>query len=543
MTTAFSDTTGGKIFNFIIGREKKKHSHGDASREVFETVVFVVVLVLMLKLFVAEAFVIPTGSMASTLWGDQVKVTCPECGEVFPVSASPREGVRAAPSQATCQNCGYTFTIKNAADSNSGDRVLVAKYEYHIRPPKRFDVPVFRFPEYPYSKAELSAMNYIKRLVGLPGETIAIYKGDLYRTTTLTYSGRSAQVDPKDLWRLRWPKKLDENELGRENPRDGTWYSPLRDYTFTNDPEAVALFEANGFDPIRKDPDEILAVRRLVFDFDKQPASLSGINRTRWHPQMGANDGWTDATGGFKHDGQASGWLVYHHVDPGWETAGAQIRQPSEITDHLAYNSGQRGNFWVPDLIVECKAEFAADTDKLTLELNKGGDRFQAVFDAGVCRLYRIALSSPTTPTLLAEQKTGIKSGRYSLRFANVDSRLTVWVDDRPLKFGPTADYPPPSHTHFEKTDYDKNEPARIGATGNVTVSKIQLWRDIYYTPGDYQTGDVETHYVQPGHYWCLGDNSASSSDGRTWGLVPERLMLGRAVVVYWPPSRIGVIK
>ena len=36
----------------------------DAFREVVETVVFVIVLVLLLKTFVAEAFVIPTGSMA-----------------------------------------------------------------------------------------------------------------------------------------------------------------------------------------------------------------------------------------------------------------------------------------------------------------------------------------------------------------------------------------------------------------------------------------------------------------------------------------------
>jgi signal peptidase I len=543
MSTAFSDTTGGKIFNFVIGREKKKHSHGDASREVFETVVFVVVLVLMLKLFVAEAFVIPTGSMASTLWGDQVKATCPECGQMFPVSASPREGVRVAPTRATCQNCGYSFAIKNSIDSNSGDRVLVAKYEYHIRPPKRFDVPVFRFPEYPYSKSELSAMNYIKRLVGLPGETIAIYKGDLYRTTALTYSGRSAHVDPKDLWRIRWPEPLTPDEPGHRT-RDGmAWYSPSRDYTFTNDPEAVALFESGGFEPIRKDPDEIMAVRRLVFDFDKQPSSLSGVNRTRWHAQAGASDGWADAAGGFKHDGQASGWLVYHHVEPYWESAGPQIHQPSEITDHLAYNTDRSTPYWVPDLVVDCRAEFTSATDKVTLELNKGGDRFQAVFDAGVCRLYRIALSDPTTPVLLAEQPTKIGAGRYDLRFANVDSRLTVWVDDRPIKFGPAADYPPPSRTAFDATTYDKNEPARIGATGAVTISKIQLWRDIYYTPGDYQTGNVETHYIQPGHYWCLGDNSASSSDGRTWGLVPERLLLGRAVVVYWPPSRVGVIK
>src|ERR1700726_1372933 len=60
----------------------------DAKREIVETVVFVVVLVLLLKTFVAEAFVIPTGSMATTLWGYQKVVDCPKCGESFPVNCS-----------------------------------------------------------------------------------------------------------------------------------------------------------------------------------------------------------------------------------------------------------------------------------------------------------------------------------------------------------------------------------------------------------------------------------------------------------------------
>src|SRR5207247_2346546 len=57
----------------------------DSFREIVETVVFVVVLVLMLKSFAAEAFVIPTGSMAETLLGYQVDVKCPKCGYKFPV--------------------------------------------------------------------------------------------------------------------------------------------------------------------------------------------------------------------------------------------------------------------------------------------------------------------------------------------------------------------------------------------------------------------------------------------------------------------------
>ena len=47
----------------------------------------------------------------------------------------------------------------------------------------------------------------------------------------------------------------------------------------------------------------------------------------------------------------------------------------------------------------------------------------------------------------------------------------------------------------------------------------------------------MKTLYVQPDHYLCLGDNSPESSDGRTWGLVSRRLLLGRAMLVYYPFS------
>jgi signal peptidase I len=536
MTTSFRDTTTGKIFDFIIGREKKKHSHGDPSREVFETIVFVVVLVLMLKLFVAEAFVIPTGSMASTLWGDQVVVTCPDCGEKFPVTASASQPPRRFPQVTICQNCGLEFAPSNPTDWNSGDRVLVGKFAYHIRGPHRFDVPVFKFPKEPYNAADKTAMNYIKRLIGLPGETIAIYRGDLYRTTSLKYEGRPRPDSPKDLWQY--------------------------EYTYANDPEAEKLFYAGpnapgGFEPIRKSPEEILMVRRLVFDLDRAPKSLSGVNKIRWNEDPAAPAGWSNEESTFKHTGTNLGWIRYHHVRPGSWTIDPQTRhastpvQPAQITDFLSYNvtHGYQENdstqayYWVPDLIVDCTAEFAHPEDTVTLELNKANDKFQARFDNGTCRLFRIRSTAPDKPELMAEQKTNMRAGRYALRFANVDSRLTVWVDGRPLDFGGSADYEPPNRDGFDKTTADINEPARIGATGNVTITKLSIWRDVYYTCYRGRDCGVQTFYVQPGHYFCLGDNSSSSSDGRDWGLVPERLMLGKAVVVYWPLSRIGVIK
>ena len=56
-------------------------------------------------------------------------------------------------------------------------------------------------------------------------------------------------------------------------------------------------------------------------------------------------------------------------------------------------------------------------------------------------------------------------------------------------------------------------------------------------------TTELRTMYVQPGHFLCLGDNSTESSDGRAWGLVPQRLLLGRALIVYYPFSRAGLIR
>lgn len=35
--------------------------------------------------------------------------------------------------------------------------------------------------------------------------------------------------------------------------------------------------------------------------------------------------------------------------------------------------------------------------------------------------------------------------------------------------------------------------------------------------------------------YWAMGDNSANSSDSRNWGVVPEKNIVGRAAVVYYP--------
>src|SRR5262249_41214153 len=141
------------------GKEKSKPEEPrDSLREIAETVVFVVVLVLMLKTFVAEAFVIPTGSMAETLYGYQKMVTCDKCFHTFPVNCSsevdPSDGRFRDVLGCQCPNCDHymNWTKENGPSWGSGDRVLVAKFLFdndHLWSPKRGQVFVFKFPENP----------------------------------------------------------------------------------------------------------------------------------------------------------------------------------------------------------------------------------------------------------------------------------------------------------------------------------------------------------------------------------------------------------
>ncbi len=63
------------------------------------------------------------------------------------------------------------------------------------------------------------------------------------------------------------------------------------------------------------------------------------------------------------------------------------------------------------------------------------------------------------------------------------------------------------------------------------------------YVPREYRDHiSMPRRVIPQDQFFVLGDHRSSSNDSRTWGMVPRHFIYGKAVFVYWPLDRIGVL-
>lgn len=523
---------------------KAKPKHQEGVRDTVESILFALVLAFLFRTFEAEAFVIPTGSMAPTLYGRHKETNCATCGFHIAVGASdevnPETGHLVPNTRlksAICQNCGADNPQLFDELAFNGDRILVNKYPYEFGDPTRWDVFVFKFPEEP-------DVNYIKRLVGLPGETVRIRSGNIY------------------LW-------------------DG-------------ERETIQ----------RKDPFKQKTIQIPVYDDRHAPTQLLEAGwPERWAGVKPSTDvkaigGWQDDSPGWATNAasrsytisaeaaQQERWLRYRHLlpdDGDWENieAGAKVTPRARIIgDFCGYNAYRgghapvqvdRGMYWVPDLTLNCRVnvQSVSDGGRLTLELTEGIYRYRCRIDVatGEAVLEEVNDQLGGRVAELAKATSSLKgTGIHELAFANVDDRLCLWVDNSLVKFGDGANLSVAGATASRVPTESDLCPVGVSVQGlSATVSDLVIERDIHYRANlnsglfedklaenvydplnwadVYQRQGDELDYfeiaIPEDHYLALGDNSPRSRDSRLWdeGLrtVPREFLVGKAFWIYWP--------
>ena len=82
---------------------------------------------------------------------------------------------------------------------------------------------------------------------------------------------------------------------------------------------------------------------------------------------------------------------------------------------------------------------------------------------------------------------------------------------------------------------------------GSIYINGEALADPVFSQRYYYNRGDIakegEKIIVPKDSLFVLGDNSASSKDSRYWGFVPWKNLKGKAMLIYWPPQRIRIIK
>lgn len=578
----------------------KKKPPEDGIRETIESIAMAVILALIFRAFVAEAFVIPTGSMAPTLQGRHKDISCPQCGLAYQTGASfecNQDGSLTG-SQiigATCPNCRFTQLLdlynKPNDQSFSGDRIIVSKFAYSFADPQRWDVIVFKYPG-------SARDNYIKRLIGLPNETVKVEGGNIYIKAAGADAFQIARKPPEKLNVLLQLVHNNDHpapELQKAGWRK-FWYDP--DATSEKPTAWKEADEGRAFEIAATTEWSRLRFRHIMpkfFDWDAIEAGEKLDAEDVDRPARLILDMYAYNTGAWIYTG-TSGIppAAYDPSQPIHKEFPEQDRTLQQYPEAL-------GQHWVDDLAVDCSAEVKGTTGELALELRRAGNRYQATIDVatGEAKLSIVDrdgaavdfVGDDGTKEKSPTAATSVKGpGVYRLRLSNVDHQLLLWVNGAVVKFAQPTTYESPALVAPVWTEQDAGdaEPAIVSARNvAATLSHLKILRDKYYiaTNRERDNNDYNDHAspieigavmanpeqwmttnlfaarrgvefeIPANAFMPMGDNSPYSKDARVWSM-PDRksdvppfepapvmhyvkrdLMVGKALLIYWPHS------
>jgi len=487
--------------------------------ETLESLAMALILALIMRGSVMEAYVIPTGSMAPTLLGRHAALVCPNCGYRYSRGAS-GEGPGVNLGGVYCPNDLYPATIPALTSRaralwilgyfgisvlvaagvyglgrwvyrdeqfakvasvvsclvlfylllgtlqplRGGDRILVNKLYYRLHPPERWNVIVFKSPE------DISR-SFIKRLVGLPGDRVEIANGDVIINGVVSRKPEYAQ---DAVWRLVYDDRFGAayppalNSAGTRIPAPTAWQGPAGRYR--DGPEGVVLYGAGM--PV--------------------PATEAGSQ------------------------GPVEVRFVRRALGPSGEE-----HVITDILDQSGYNQGVGQNV-VGDLRVEGECVLLGSEGSFWVGIDQDAHRYRLRLEATGAGRARAVLEVNGEPKGSADLVAGIGNPApqpwHRVELRKVDFLLEATVDGKVL--GPVDLWP----GRVEELR-SAHSGVLLGAAGlEARARRLRIERDIYYTGsvrGSDRPGRAEVR-LGPGEYFVLGDNSPDSRDSRDWRVPME---------------------
>jgi signal peptidase I/rubredoxin len=514
------------------------------------------VAVILFRTFEIEGYIISTGSMAPHLLGFHKRVVCPTCGYEFahgiPVDETGTaadttdDASRERPGEVRCPNCGEDRIDIRSVPANHGDQLLVQKNVFEFRKPRRWEVVVLKSPSRPTP--------FVKRVVGLPNESVQIRDGDIYangeicrKDLALQRASRilvndndyppDASADGKSCW------LIEEPHSGWSAKGHGFVFSPVR--ATNSATKSVANAHSTS---ATDDKFAWIAFRRWIRHGGRfrtsvaiaNPKPVVHLERVAF-PQVRYDQAkrLLEATGAVDRGDQDR--LLAMNSDPDTRKAIDELCAASHlvpITDDYGYNRADAGLISLPvrDLLLECDVSLGTGKGAVTFEIGDGRLTFRLALDRGKHEA-KLELVGQREPLRMASLGAEQLSKPFLLEFSTFDRQVIAAVDGAllfPPWIGPTDQAEPP------------HVPVRIGARGvDVEVSRLRVYRDIYYTRGQGRNASDEPVQLGPDEFFVLGDNSPVSNDGRSWAqaAIKQSQLIGKPFIVHLPsrPGRISL--
>ena len=471
---------------------RRRSSFRARLRFLAEGCIALVIAGAVLQTWLLDGLVIPCrvvgGSMAETLLGVHREVICGDCGHTFTYGSD----TPPLPDRAICPNCGYAGNDSESLPELRGDGVLIDRVSFALRGPHRWETIAFRS-----GQGDDVA---VKRVVGLPGETVQVRHGDVYIDGQLQHKTLAEQhavaVLVHDADHEPHLSPVPPSRWQPETPGNG-WQSDAGRFSH------AAASEAS-------------AVDWLVYRHWRR-LSAGAISPIEGQPE--------------------------HSIQP--------TTCESPVTDLCGYDQSQPRReedvHPVADLLLSVQLEETTGLGELILRATDGGEEFSArllfgnhsqggeegdrsMFSDGAET--RVQANRPKNgpvparpeqphyeilrqgqPIAGAVGDIPTRTGGRTIEFSLIDRQVLLAFDGRTaISLAYDCPEPPPT---------PPTAPLAIGVKGlGVVLSDLRVYRDVYYTHPIGLLGDrglTEPVRLADDEYYVLGDNSPVSEDSRTW--------------------------